>query len=221
MMEFFERNDRSTRLEYPMRILKTYACVAGALVIAASCTVAADWPHWRGPARNGLSTETDWTDQWPAGGPAIAWKAQVGLGFSSFVVAQGRVVTVGHADEKDTVFCFAAATGKEIWKHSYSSDLGDKYFDGGTTGSATMDGDRVYWLSRWGDAFCFAAADGRVIWNQNVKTETKARVPDWGFTGAPLVLGDKLIVNVGETGLALDKHSGAILWQSSTKSAGY
>src|SRR5205085_2078734 len=71
-----------------------------------------DWPQWRGPDRNGISTETGWLDQWPASGPVIAWKAQVGLGFSSFVVAGGRVFTAGHADEKDTVFCFEAATGK-------------------------------------------------------------------------------------------------------------
>ena len=69
--------------------------------------------------------------------------------------------------------------------------------------------------------FCFNAADGKVIWNKNVQAETKARVPDWGFTGAPLVLGDKLILNIGEAGLALDKKSGNVLWQSATRSAGY
>lgn len=180
---------------------------------------AADWPHWRGPDRNGLSTETGWVDQFTS--PAVAWKAQIGLGYSSFAVANGRVVTAGHADDKDTVFCFDAATGRILWKHSYPSDLGDKYFDGGTTGSASIDGDRVYWLSRWGDTFCFNAADGKILWSKNVQKETKARVPDWGFTGAPLVLGDKLILNVGEAGLALDKKTGAVLWQSATKSAGY
>ncbi len=191
---------------------------------ALGCAVAlhaADWPHWRGPVRNGISAETKWSDQWPAAGPKIAWKAQVGLGFSSFVIAGGRVVTVGHAEEKDTVFCFDVNSGKIIWQHSYPSDLGDKYFDGGTTGTPTMDGERVFWLSRWGDTFCFNAADGKIIWSKNVQKETGARVPDWGFTGAPLVLGDKLILNVGEAGLALDKKTGAILWQSAKKSAGY
>jgi outer membrane protein assembly factor BamB len=183
--------------------------------------VAGDWPQWRGPDRNGISTESGWVDAWTGAGPAIAWKAQVGLGFSSFVIAGGRAFTAGHADEKDTVFCFNAATGQIVWKHSYPADLGDKYYEGGTTGSPTIDGDRVYWLSRWGDTFCFNAADGKILWSKNVQQETKARVPDWGFTGAPLVLGDKLILNVGETGLALDKRTGAILWQSSTKSAGY
>ena len=194
------------------------------ILAALGCAVAvhaADWPHWRGPARNGISAETKWSDQWPAAGPKIAWKAQVGLGFSSFVVAGGRAYTAGHAEEKDTVFCFDVNSGKIVWQHSYPSDLGDKYFDGGTTGTPTMDDDRVFWLSRWGDTFCFNAADGKIIWSKNVQKETGARVPDWGFTGVPLVLGDKLILNVGDAGLALDKKTGAILWQSAKKSAGY
>ncbi len=189
--------------------------------VAALPLTAGDWPHWRGPDRNGLSTETIAVEAWPAGGPVVAWKAQVGLGYSSFAVAGGRAFSAGHANDQDTLFCFDANTGRIVWKHSYPSDLGDKYFDGGTTGSPTIDGDRGFWLSRWGDTFCFDTADGKIIWTKNVQKETKARVPDWGFTGAPLVLGDKLILNVGETGLALDKKTGAILWQSTTKSAGY
>ena len=204
-----------------MRLPNHLALVAALASIGAAPLTAADWPHWRGPNRNGISPEAGWANQWPAAGPVLAWKAQVGLGYSSFVVSSGRAITVGHAEEKDTVFCFDSAAGKVLWKHSYPSDLGDKYFDGGTTGTPTIDGDRVFWLSRWGDTFCFNAADGKVVWTKNVQTEIKARVPDWGFTGAPLVQGDSLILNVGDAGLALDKKTGAILWQSAAKSAGY
>src|SRR5687767_15190139 len=122
-----------------------------ALVLVCATAVAAfgdDWPQYRGPDRNGISKETGWLDQWPQQGPPIAWKANVGLGFSSIVVSKGRAVTVGFADDKDTVFCFDAVSGKEVWKHSYPSELGDKYYEGGTTGCATFDGGKLYWLSR-------------------------------------------------------------------------
>ena len=69
-------------------------CQLAIIIAALGCSVsmsAADWPQWRGLARNGISAETKWSDQWPAAGPKIAWKAQVGLGYSSFVVAGGRV----------------------------------------------------------------------------------------------------------------------------------
>ena len=204
-----------------MRFMNPIFLAAVMASVATLSLTANDWLHWRGPDRNGISTETAWTDHWPASGPAIAWKAQVGLGYTSFVVANGRAVTVGHADEKDTVFCFDANTGKVLWRHAYPSELGDKYFDGGTTGTPTIDGDRLFWLSRWGDMFCFNLPDGKVIWNNNVQTDTKARVPGWGFGGAPLVQGDRIILNVGDAGLALDKKTGATLWQSAPKSAGY
>jgi len=191
------------------------------VLVIVSPVAGSDWPQWRGPARNGVSAETGWQDTRPADGPKVAWKANVGLGFSSFVVADGRVVTAGHAKEKDTVFCFNAVTGKPIWKHSYPSDLGDKYFEGGTTGSPTIAGGKVFTLNRWGDVFCFNLADGKVVWTKNVQKETGARVPDWGFGGAPLVEGGRVFLNVGEAGLALDAKTGAIVWQSAPKVAGY
>jgi outer membrane protein assembly factor BamB len=180
-----------------------------------------DWPQWRGPDRNGISKETGWSDTWPQEGPPIAWKANVGQGFSSFVVSGGKAVVVGHGEGVDTVFCFEAVTGKEIWKHSYPAELGDKFFEGGTTGSATFNGDKVYWLSRWGDLFCFEAASGKVVWNRQIEKEDQVKVPTWGFTGAVTVLGDALILNAGEAGMAVDKKSGKTIWKSANKEAGY
>jgi len=185
-------------------------------------SIANDWPQWRGPDRNGISKESGFLDAWPQQGPPIAWKANVGLGFTSIVVSNGKAVTVGHnEDDKDTVFCFDAATGKEIWKHSYPAELGDKYFEGGTTGTATFDGDNVYWLSRWGDLFCLNAADGKVVWNRQIEKDADVKVPTWGFTGAPSVVGEMLILNAGDAGIAVEKKTGKTIWQSANKEAGY
>ncbi len=196
--------------------------LAGALAVSlCSFASAHDWPHWRGPQRNGVSAETGWRDTWPAEGPATAWKAKVGSGFSSVVVAQGRAFTLGHADEQDTVWCFDTAAGKVLWKHSYAAELGDKFFEGGTTGTPTVVGDRVFTLSRWGDVFCFEAATGKVVWSKNVQKQTGVRVPDWGFAGAPLAHENLLVLNVGDAGLALDQSTGRIVWQSANQNAGY
>lgn len=190
------------------------------LVAVASSAFAEDWPNYRGPEHNGISAEKGWKSDWP-GEPPVAWKAEVGLGYSSMVVANGRLATVGHADGKDTVFCFDAISGKPLWAHSYPAELGDKYYEGGTTGTPTFDGDRLYWLSRWGELMCLDAAKGSVVWEKNIAKETGAPIPTWGFTGAVLVHGDLLILNVGEAGTAVEKASGKLVWKSAAKDAGY
>jgi outer membrane protein assembly factor BamB len=202
-------------------LASAFGSALAGLVVLHPAAWADDWPQWRGPNHNGISSEKQWRDHWPAAGPPILWKAKVGTGFSSFAVAGGRVWTMGNSDDRDTVFCFDSATGKEIWSHSYAADLGDKYFEGGTTGTPTVEGDRVFTLSRWGDVFCLDAATGKVIWSRNVQKETRVRVPTWGFSGSPMVFESLLLLAVGEAGMGLDKGAGTIIWQSANKDAGY
>ncbi len=179
---------------------------------------AADWSTWRGPTRDGISAEKDWNI---AAEPKVLWEAEVGLGFSSFVTAGDLLFTSGHADGKDSVFCLSAKTGKTLWKHDYPADLGDKYYEGGTSATPTLDEGKLYHLSRWGDLFCFEAATGKVVWEKNVQKETDSNVPEWGYAGAPLVQGKLLILNVGKAGMAVDKTDGKIVWKSEVDSAGY
>lgn len=197
-----------------------HAVIVSVALLLASPARGDDWPCWRGPSRNGVSAEAGWAP-WGAGGPRIVWKAKAGVGFSSFVVAKGRVFTVGYADDADTVVCLDAESGKTLWQHTYPSELGAKFFEGGTTGTPTVDGDRVYTLSRWGDAFCLDAATGKVVWSTNIQKEHNVRVPGWGFGGAPLVYENVLLLNAGDAGLGLDKATGKLLWQSANKDAGY
>ena len=64
---------------------------------APALTRAQDWPQWRGPNRDGISTEKNLLKEWPAGGaPKVVWQVDnVGVGYSSVVVKDGRVVTQG------------------------------------------------------------------------------------------------------------------------------
>lgn len=102
------------------------------MVFSVLHTSAEDWPQWRGPDRNNISKETEWTDEWTDGKPKEVWRSEVQLGFGSMVVGNGRLFTMGHdGEETVTLFCLDSKTGKRIWKHSWQSDLGDKYFEGG------------------------------------------------------------------------------------------
>lgn len=214
------------RLSAPESV--SFCCTFSQSLVALACILLAvsslradDWPNYRGPRHDGVSAETGWNTHWPAGGPPVLWKTNVGLGLSSFAVAGGRVYTAGNSDNTDTIFCFNASTGKAIWKYSYPSDVGDKFFEGGTTATPTVDGKCVYVLGRWGGLFCFDAASGKVAWKENIHELTKIRVPGWGYSGSPLVDGKLLVLNVGEAGVAVDKSTGKVVWKSASRDVGY
>jgi hypothetical protein len=59
-------------------------------VIATPPAIAADWPQWRGPDRDGKSPETGLLQEWPAEGPAVAWKAS-GSGSAAISYGDGRL----------------------------------------------------------------------------------------------------------------------------------
>jgi len=190
-----------------------------------SPSTASDWPRFRGPDANGISRETGWTWQWPADGPKELWRAKVGQGVSTMVVSQGRVITTGHSGGKesgsDTVWCLDAATGWELWKHAFPAPLGDRFWEGGTTGTPTIDGDRVFHFSRRGDFFCFEAKTGRILWQKNLAKADGFTVPEWGFASSPLIVGDQIILNAGDAGASLDRETGKLLWHNGKGSAAY
>jgi outer membrane protein assembly factor BamB len=196
--------------------------VRSALILLGITVASAEnWPCWRGPQHNGISQETGWNVSWPVAGPPIAWRASVGIGFSSVVVSDNRLYTMGNEDNQDTVRCLDATTGTTLWSHSYEADLGDKFFEGGPTSTPTVHGDSVFTLSRWGHLTRLDRITGQVRWSTNVAQETGTRIPGWGFAGSPRIHDQKLLLNVGESGMAIDPATGSILWKSANRDAGY
>jgi len=178
-----------------------------------------DWPRFRGPGLDGISQEAGI----PSEGPLpVAWETDVGLGYSAPVVGGGMVIVSGHDGAKsDRLYCLDEVTGAEKWVFTYPQPKADLYFQGGTTGTATIDGDRVYHNAREGELFCLDAATGAVIWQVHLQEDFGYKKPTWGFTGAPLVQGDRLYVTAGASGLCLDKSDGSVIWKSKNDEAGY
>jgi len=192
------------------------------MVFTALQSSAEDWPQWRGPDRNNISKETEWTDEWTDGQPKEVWRSEVQLGFGSMVVGNGRLFTMGHdGEETVTLFCLDSKTGTRIWKHSWQSDLGDKYFEGGAVTTPIVNERHLYVLGRWGKVFCMKAENGTMNWQRDLVKEEGIRVPTWGFSGAPVIHGEKLLLNVGEAGMALSKSTGKTIWKSANRSSGY
>ncbi len=187
------------------------------LVCLASFVFAADWPRWRGPNGDGISTEKDWDALAVNDGNKPLWTAQVGTGFSAIVVAQGKAVTMGNVKDTDIITCFDAQTGKKLWKYEYAEPLTAKNYEGGPNATPTIVEGKVYTLSKFGKAFCLSLADGKVIWQKELKFKT----PEWGFAGSGVIVNDKLIYNVSDKGIALDKTTGDQIWAGENKASGY
>jgi outer membrane protein assembly factor BamB len=129
--------------------------------------------------------------------------------------------TLGNADKTDTVVCLDASSGEQLWTFSYSEKRAPKYYEGGPSATPTVDGDHVFTLSKSGRIHCLAAADGTVVWMRDLAEELDLKAPKWGFAGSPLVQDHRVILNAGNTGVALDKGTGKTLWSSGEGPPGY
>ena len=131
-----------------------------------------DWYRFRGPRLDGISSETDWSHDWPDAGSKIVWTANVGVGLSSVSISEGRAYTMGNEDDHDTVYCFDADSGKVLWQETYPSPTDANEFDGGPTSTPTVDGEFVYTLSRGGELSAWnKESGGPSAWSINVASE--------------------------------------------------
>jgi outer membrane protein assembly factor BamB len=195
-----------------------------ALLLVSSIALAADWPYYWGPERNGTSKETGWKDQFPDGGPKQLWKLNVGVGASTVTVRGDKVFTMGNVMDEDRVLCLDAATGKEVWKCAYPCPLDKRSFEGGTVCTPTLDGDRVFTVSHQGQILSIDAAKGTKVWEKKIIEDLGGKRPQWGFAGSPLVEGNLLIIDAGGKGastVALAKATGEVKWKAGDDQAGY
>lgn len=204
------------------------AIAAAIMLLALSAQIAAqaggNWPQWRGPNRDGISTETGLLKQWPTAGPPLAWKTSgAGNGYSSLAISNGRIYTLGLRGDREYVIAFDVATGKQVWATAH----GGAYRDGrgdGPRGTPTIDGDRLYALGGNGDLSALDAQTGRIVWTMNILQKFGGSQIQWGISESPLVIGEKVMVNPGGPGasvIALNKKDGSLIWKSQSDKAGY
>jgi len=184
------------------------------LALSAHAGAAVDWNQWRGPNRDGISTESIENVKWPQEGPKVAWKAQIGAGYSTMAVANGKVYAMGNKEGQDTVYCFDALKGTEVWKQSYAAPKEAGGFEGPRS-TPCVDGKVVYTLGLDGQLRAFDAEKGTPVWAKDLKKEIGAKPPQWGFSSSPLVEGKVVIVEAGggASVAALDKTTGAVAWK--------
>jgi outer membrane protein assembly factor BamB len=184
---------------------------------------AEDWPQFRGPSGQGYSSEVGVPLEW---GEArnIAWKVPVGEGWSSPVVAGGRVWVTTVAESRDgrrvtaslRAVAFDAATGREVvnvevFRLENPGSINEKNSRASPT--PIVDGDRVY-VHFGADGTAALSRDGQVLWRANLRYESQH-----GNGGSPVLYRDLLIINCDGWGeeayvIALDTSTGKTRWKT-------
>jgi outer membrane protein assembly factor BamB len=178
-----------------------------------------DWPIFLGLKGTGVSNETDIIQTWPADGPPMLWKREIGTGYSAPSIRGNRLVVHHRPDGKEEVVeCVRADDGRLVWKHAYKTDYRDPYgYNNGPRCTPLLTEDRCYTYGAEGTLFCLDLKTGKEIWSRDCQADFKLG-ENWffGVGCTPILEGGLLIVLVGgqpNAGVvAFDPASGKTLW---------
>ncbi len=201
------------------------ALAASAASIAAR---AGEWPQILGPSRTGVAAADEkLADAWPAGGPPVVWKREVGSGYAGVAIAGGRGVLFSRVDDREVVEAFDPATGKPLWSDGHPTTFQPQVGGGdGPLCTPLIHAGRVITFGAQGVLSCHDAASGKLLWRRETHRDFGAQEGYFGAGSSPIVVGDVVVVNVGGSrqeagivGFAL--ASGETLWQTSAEPASY
>jgi outer membrane protein assembly factor BamB len=211
--------------------------VTGALIGATIAGgSAASWPEWRGPGRDGRSSETSLPDRWSPAGENLAWKAPYGsrsapVVFGNRVYINTVVGDLGHTQER--LAAIDAESGKLVWEQRFSQYLSDVPQHRAAWASPAVDPatGNVYVFTVSAELVC-VSQEGKVLWSRSLTEDFGAVTTHGGRTTSPIVEGDLVILNTlilawgdlnrpGNRYFAFDKASGRVVWVSSPQARHY
>lgn len=182
------------------------------------------WTNFRGPKRDGKYDEAPVSTNWPANGLPVVWKQPVGVGHSSFSVAEGKAYTLEQRRNQEVVAAYDLGTGRELWAQKWNAEFTDSTGDGPRS-TPTWDQGRIYALGATGELRCLDANTGAVIWGKNILSDNSASNLPWAMAASPLIVDDKVIVLPGgapnKSVVAYNKNTGAPVWKVLNDSQAY
>jgi outer membrane protein assembly factor BamB len=211
--------------------------VAVLLAAGVAGVSARDWPQWCGsPAKNMVSAEKGLPDSFVPGEKRpdgtidlttsrnVKWGVKLANAlYSTPSISKGKIFVGGMERQNGVFMCLDAGSGKVLWKWSAPAKKFPKDIDGfqlgiygipqqmGVCSTATVDGDRVYFVSHRFEVLCFDVngtpgtepAEGRLLWNFDMQERVGA-FPCDAANGSPLIEGNLLYV---PTSNGIDRNS--------------
>jgi outer membrane protein assembly factor BamB len=201
-----------------------------ALLVFISCSaIAADWPQFLGPQRNGVADKSEpaLPDTFP-GDLTPLWKKSVGAGFAGPVVVGGQVIIIHRESSDMTTEALDAKTGEPAWRTVYTTDYIDSFgFDNGPRAVPAIADGRVFTFGPEGRATAMDLKTGKELWHYDTAAALGSEQGFFGRAPSPLIMGDKVIFAPGGSldgkpaGLiALDTASGKPAWNAVDDQAG-
>ena len=186
------------------------------IILASISAQGGDWPQFRGPNRDNISTETGLLRTWPAKGPKVLWKIPVCEGYAGAAIKDGRIYLNDYDFNKKEhlVRSISLADGKDIWQWSYPVEIRPSH---GITRTVPAVGQKLVFSL---DPKCrFHALDiktGKLVWQKNLVQDYKATIPGWYAGQNPLLDGDRVLVATGGDALviAFDQATGKEVWRA-------
>lgn len=193
------------------------------LISAAPQKPALDWPQFLGPDRNATTAAPV---GWKGPAPPVLWKRPVGQGFAGPIVAGDKLLIFHRVNDKETLDCLDAVTGKPVWSSGYRSTYTDDFgFDEGPRSTPCVSDGRVYTLGADGAFNCWELATGRNVFSAGLRKQFNAPKGFFGIACSPLVEGDAVILIAGAPNghgvVAFHKVTGKVLWKATNHEASY
>ncbi len=208
----------------------THWTVLLALFSASAVALGDDWPEFRGPTGQGLVEGGPWPVEWGAN-KNVVWKQPIpGRGWSSPVVAKGRLylttaVPMQGNDQSLRALCLDAKNGDILWNTEVLRQDGKTApnihrKNSHASPTPITDGERLYVHFGHHGTACLDL-QGQVRWKN---TENKY-APVHGNGGSPILVDDLLIFSGDGSDrqfiVALEKLTGKVRWRTDRKTTAF
>ena len=198
---------------------------SGAAISAAGGVQLPDVPSFFGPDRTGEIRNAHLARDWNATPPRLLWRQPIGLGWSSFSSAAGRIYTQEQRDHEELVTCYDLLSGQLVWSHGNRTRFTEWQGGDGPRSTPTLADEQVFVLGATGILKRLDARSGEVSWSRDILQENQLPNLTWGISCSPLVFDDLVVVTggaaSGPTVLAYDRNTGTPRWKAGTDKASY